>query len=88
MLPIDADTATPIQIVGLMTEIWGEDPANLYDEWHNARKVMKELGAVQVGNTAARGGEAWITYRLPAGGKVRVQVNGGGIRMPKWGTLL
>lgn len=86
-LPIDPATATPQQVIDLMMEIWDADPHRLYEAWHNARKVMRAIGATQVGNPNGADEERWIGYRLPAGGRVFVMQGGQGIRLPVWRTL-
>lgn len=76
-LPLDPATATAEQVIALMTEIWNDDPQDLYDEWHNALEVMRALGAKRTAGPTEIGPNGLITFQLKSGEKLHVAVNGG-----------
>lgn len=75
-----ASITAPQQFISAMSEIWENDPNNLYEAWHNATKVAKALGLVKITN-ASWANDFFNTWQFPTGERVAVASNGAGIRL-------
>jgi len=69
-----------------MSFVWDEADSADYRKWHDAKEVLRAIGARRTGGSTTKKGEnpkTWEWWMLPGGTKIKVLGDGSGIQAPK-----
>lgn len=82
-MPLPTAPKSAAQFIAIMESIWDGELASLYDDFHNARVVLRHYGIARLYGNVLYPGKEWelkgSIYKFADGSKVTVYNDGSGI---------